>query len=96
MVASATSLPLYIWLRGYLGGGETTLLDVWMGLVVMQTCRSLTFTFRHFFDSRGPLYLGSTTAAAAVCSPKEDAAAIGIGVGDDDGDRNVLGNDEEK
>ncbi|CAN0094862.1 unnamed protein product [Ectocarpus sp. 6 AP-2014] len=95
MVVSATTLPLYIWLRGYLGGGETTLLDVWMALVVMQSCRSLTFTFRHFFDRRGPLYLGST-AAAAVSPKGEDAAAVGIGVVVDDGDRNVLGNDEEK
>lgn len=73
------------------------MLDVWMGLVVMQTCRSVTFTFRHFFDRRGPLYLGSTAAAAAaVVSPKEeDAAAVGIGVGVDDGDKKVLGNDEE-
>ncbi|CAN0194362.1 unnamed protein product, partial [Pylaiella littoralis] len=31
MAFSASLLPGYIWLHGYLGGGETTLLDVWVG-----------------------------------------------------------------
>ncbi|CAM9520942.1 unnamed protein product [Scytosiphon promiscuus] len=55
MAVSASLLPGYVWLHGYLGGGETTLLDVWVGLVMMQCCRSLTFTFRHFLDPKGPL-----------------------------------------
>ena len=37
---------------------ETSLLDVWIGLGLMQGSRAITFSFRHWFDRRGPLALG--------------------------------------
>lgn len=82
MAVSASCLPLYILLHGYVTGDQATLLDVWVGLVIMQSCRSLTFTFRHFRDRRGPLAVvrakGSDTAAVAK-------AGAGIGDGSTDG-----------
>lgn len=78
MAVSASCLPGYILLHGYVTGDQATLLDVWVALVVMQSCRSLTFTFRHFRDSRGPLAVvgASDSGAAAVA---KDGAEIGDG-----------------
>lgn len=80
MAVSASCLPGYILLHGYLTGDQASLLDVWVALVIMQSCRSLTFTFRHFRDPRGPLAVArvqESNAADAVAK-----AGAGAGPGD--------------
>lgn len=56
MAMSASIGAGYIISCGYLGNG-ITLLDVWIGLVLMQGSRAVTFSYRHWLDPRGPLAL---------------------------------------
>lgn len=79
MAVSASSLPVYILLHGYVTGDQATLLDVWVGLVIMQSCRSLTFTFRHFRDRRGPLAVAG--AVVGVAKDGSDTAAVAAEAG---------------
>lgn len=34
---------------------EITLLDVWVGLFILQICRAATFLYRYWIDPWGPL-----------------------------------------
>lgn len=79
MAVSASLLPGYILLHGFLTGDKATLLDVWVALVIMQSCRSLTFTFRHFRDRRGPLAAANVTDSEAAGAAAKAAAEMGDG-----------------
>lgn len=57
MLLSSSLAMGYIFFRIHWGseGGAYTLIDVWIGLVILTCSRALTFTFRHFLDPSGPL-----------------------------------------
>eukprot|EP00903_Cladosiphon_okamuranus_P014710 g13631.t1 len=76
MAVSASLLPGYIFLHGFLTGDKATLLDVWVALVIMQSCRSLTFTFRHFRDRRGPLTVAKATDSEAASAAAKATAEM--------------------
>lgn len=82
MAVSASCLPGYILLHGYLTGDKASLLDVWVALVIMQSCRSLTFTFRHFRDRRGPLAVARIQDLDAAADAVAKAGPRGAGTGD--------------
>ena len=49
-----------------------SLLDVWIGLVLMQGSRAITFSFRHWFDRRGPLALKLALAKESEDSEEKE------------------------
>eukprot|EP00904_Undaria_pinnatifida_P005645 jgi/Undpi1/220/HiC_scaffold_1.g00217.m1 len=57
MAFSASAGAGYIFSRRYLGT-DITLLDVWVGITIMQGSRAATFSVRHWLDPRGPLAVG--------------------------------------
>ena len=54
MALSASAGAGYIVSRSYLGT-DIALLDVWVGIAIMQASRAVTFSIRHWLDPRGPL-----------------------------------------
>lgn len=55
MAFSAGLSAAYILSSSFFGGRGIDLVDVWTGLAVLQGSRAVTFSFRHWFDTRGPL-----------------------------------------
>ena len=63
MAFSASAGAGYIVSRRYLGT-DITLLDVWVGIAIMQASRAVTFSIRHWLDPRGPLAVGKALGGA--------------------------------
>ena len=55
---------------------QISLLDVWIGLVLMQGSRAITFSFRHWFDRRGPLALKLALAKESEDSEEKEGEGV--------------------
>lgn len=73
MVCSASVGAGYIYSRWFFGA-DLNLLDVWIGLVLMQGSRALTFSIRHWLDPNGPLAITGLPAKGEAWSGEKGKA----------------------
>lgn len=81
MAVSASVGAGYIISRAHVGDDGIGLLDVWVGLAIMQASRATTFSLRHWLDPRGPLAPAKASMRGVDGEGTEEDHPLGDGRG---------------